>query len=208
MMPGYLVHRRFAALAAALALAACGTDPGAGTDNAVATPTPVPAEAPPGVEPPAATLAELGNIQPGTETPGTEIPAGQAHGRWKVVDAAGPPGGRAMIGRTLMFTDEALGWIDEGGKVESGCPDHVYHIALEALQVKEAAPLFRPGWARFRLPPGDVGPMHVWECGDADSLFGPEETGGSVFFPVGTDRLVMNWHGGTVLLLRKERGGT
>jgi hypothetical protein len=149
-------------------------------------------------------LAHLGTIEPGMETPGTELSAAQAYGQWKVVDAAGPASGRGMIGRTLSFTAEALGWTDSSGKMAPGCPDHVYHIALEAMQVKQAAPAFSPGWAKFWLPPNEVGPMHMRECGDAESIFNPAETGGSMFFPVGTDRLVMNWMDGAVLLLRKK----
>lgn len=207
-----------ATLAIALTLTACGSEPSPATDhavadNAAATVTPMavpslqaqPAE-PEGIEPPSATLAELGEIRPGMETPGTEMPADQAYGRWKVIDAAGAPSGRTMIGRTLSFTEDALGWINADGKVEPGCPD-MYHIALEAMQVKQAAPLFRPGWAKFRLPPDQVGPMHVMEC-DGEGVFGPPETGGSSFFPVGKDRLVMNWLDGTVLLLRKEGKGS
>ncbi|MFV0623111.1 hypothetical protein ACBY01_03740 [Sphingomonas sp. ac-8] len=203
---------RFAtALSLTLAIAACGTEPAPVADNETAGVTPTAhwsprarTPEPEGVDPPSATLAELGDDLDGVETPGMEIPGTQAYGRWMVVDAAGPASGRAMIGRTLTFTEEKLGWTDASGKVEAGCPDHVYHIAWLAAHVKQAAPLFRPGWAKFRLPPGDVGPMHVWECGATESLFGPAETSGSVFFPVGTDRLVMNWMDGAVLLLRKE----
>ncbi len=213
-----------AVLASALAIAACGTGTSAvandesaavaGNDAAEVTSAPVAGPAPSaqaraseGVEPPSATLAALGEIEPGTETPGTEISDAQAYGQWKVIDAAGPASGQAMIGRTLTFTEDELGWQDAGGKVEATCPNHMYHIAQMAAEVKKAAPIFRPGWARFRLPPSDVGPMHVWECGDAESVFGPVETGGAAFFPVGKDRLVMNWNNGAVLLLRKERGG-
>jgi hypothetical protein len=199
-------HPVVVALASALAIAACGTGSPALNDNQSATLAPAPSAEPQGVEPPSATLAALGKIAPGTELPGTELPDTQAYGQWKVIDAAGPASGRAMIGRTLSFTEEALGWQDASGKVASGCPDHVYHIAQMAMEVKNAAPRFRPGWAKFRLPPADVGPMHVWECGDATSVFGPAETGGSVFVPVGTDRMVMNWLGGTVLLLRRQPG--
>lgn len=192
-----------------LATVACGAMP----DNTAAAVVPVPVDTPilrpggsdpEGVEPPSATLAKLGKVEPGTETPGTEIPATQAYGRWKVIDAAGSGSGQALVGRTLSFTEDSLGWVDASSSVEHGCADAVYHIALLAMQVKEAAPAFRPGWSKFRIPPGDVGPMHMWECGDADSVFGPANTSGSVFFPVGTDRLVMNWHDGAVLLLRKE----
>ncbi len=212
------VHRLVATLAMALTVTACGSEPSSATNDAVGenaattvTPMAVPAPRaqpaePEGIEPPSATLAALGEIRPGMETPGTEMPADQAYGRWKVIDAAGAPSGQAMIGHTLSFTEDALGWIDANGKVEPGCPD-MYHIALEAMQVKQAAPLFRPGWAKFRLPPDQVGPMHVMEC-DGEGVFGPPETGGSNFFPVGKDRIVMNWLDGTVLLLRKERGSS
>ncbi len=178
---------------------------------AAVTPTPTPVPSPhategEGLEPPSASLVALAEIQPGMETPGTEMPDTQAYGRWKVIDAAGPPGGNAMIGRTLSFTEDALGWLDAKGKVEPGCPYTMYHIPILASQVREAAPLFRPGWSRFRLPPDKVGAMHVWECDDGTSVFGPPETGGSMFVPVGKDRLVMNWMNGAVLLLRKDGG--
>jgi hypothetical protein len=189
-----VVDRRAWRFAAALAMALAGAVCGAETSTVAGSESAAPS----------ATLAQLGTIEPGMEMPGTELPAAQAYGQWKVVDAAGPASGRGMIGRTLSFTAEALGWTDSSGKVAPGCPDHVYHIALEAMQVKQAAPAFSPGWAKFRLPPGEVGPMHMWECGDAESIFGPAETGGSVFFPVGTDRLEMNWMDGAVLLLRKK----
>jgi len=211
------------AVAAALAIAACGTgtsavvndegaalsgnDAGAVTPVAVADSAPAATQAAPqGVEPPSASLVALGTIESGTEAPGTEISDAQAYGEWKVIDAAGPASGQAMIGRTLVFNDDELGWRGANGTVEATCPNHMYHLAQMAAEVKSAAPTFRPGWVRFRLPPDDVGAMHVWECGDAESVFGPAETGGAAFFPVGKDRLVMNWTNGAVLLLRKERG--
>lgn len=212
-------NRRFASFAAAaslLAVAACNAEVSRAADDTNATATtsaadatlppqtaPTQASEPEGVEPPSASLRGVS----GGEAPGSEIPPEQAHGRWQVIDAAGGASGKALVGRTLSFTDAALGWVGTDGKVEPGCSSPFYHIVSETVQVRQFATAFKPGWSRFRLPPSDVGPMHVWECGEGDEIFGPEEpAAGSAFFPVGTDRLVMNWKDGTVLLLRKQGG--
>lgn len=207
----------FAAMAASLlVVAACTAEESNAADggDAVATTTlpeattPEPAAAavqqarPEGVEPPSATLKGAG-----AEAPGSEISPEQAHGRWKVVEATGPASARAMIGRTLSFTEAALGWQAADGKIEPGCSSPFFHVVSETAQVRAFAQPFKPGWREFRLPPSDVGAMHVWECGEGDEIFGPEEpAAGSAFFPVGSDRLVMNWNDGAVLLLRKQGG--
>ncbi|MDJ0276325.1 hypothetical protein QLH51_05875 [Sphingomonas sp. 2R-10] len=194
------------AAALALGLAGCGSAGEPRAENtaavvpSVATIDPVePAPASPVAMPDNATGAP-----PSTRTPGEEAPAAQVEGRWQVIDAAGPASGRAMIGRTLSFTDTALGWVGADGKVEAGCPDPFYHVVIDPAHLRNFAPAFAVGWPKFALPADRVGAMHVWECGDADSIFGPAEpAAGSAFFPVGGNRLVMNWNDGTVLLLRR-----
>ncbi len=207
--------RVVSAVAALLAIAACGAEaprpteeaavnaalPPASAESVAAAPMPEQSE---GVEPPSATLPGIDNA-PGTETQGSEIASERVQGLWQVVDAAGPASGRDMIGRTLSFTESALGWIWADGKVEPGCSEPYFHVVVEAVHVRAFAPAFRAGWPKFRLPPDDVGAMHVWECEGAEEMFGPQEpAAGSAFFPVATDRLVMNWHNGTVLLLKRQ----
>lgn len=171
------------------------------TSNSISEDADAPQTAGAGVEPPTATLNQQTTD---AEAPGEEAPQERVKGRWRVVDAAGPEGGMSMIGRTLSFTDEALGWVGKDGKVASDCRDPFFHVITEAAEVRSFSTAFKAGWAKFRLPPGDVGAMHAWECGDGKSVFGPREpAAGSVFFPIGTDGLVMNWHDGAVLLLRR-----
>ncbi len=194
------------AAALALGLAGCGSAGGPRADNAAAIVPSVAATDP--VEPMRASPTGMPDnatgAPPSTRTTGVEAPAAQVEGRWQVIDAAGPASGRAMIGRTLSFTDAALGWIGADGKVEAGCPDPFYHVVTDPEHLRSFAPAFAVGWPKFALPAGQVGGMHVWECGDADSIFGPAEpAAGSAFFPVGGDRLVTNWNDGTVLLLRR-----
>ncbi|WP_260599659.1 hypothetical protein [Sphingomonas endolithica] len=204
--------RAVAAAALLLASTACGATPGANAVTSETTTTAEPAAdaaapaTPPSPEatPLSADTNQSGDdVAPG-EVSGTEAPAARVHGKWKVIDAAGGASGNAMVGRTLSFSETALGWVGADGKVSAECPDPFYHIVSDATEVRKFSPAFKVGWAKFKLPPAQVGAMHVWECGDADSIFGPEDpAGGSAFYPVGTDRLVMNWNDGTVLLLRR-----
>jgi hypothetical protein len=197
-----------AAAALLLASTAYGATPGA---NAVTSETTTSAEpaadaATPATSAEATPTSKDANQSSDDVAPGevseTEAPAARVHGKWKVIDAAGGASGNAMVGRTLSFSETALGWVGADGKVSAECPDPFYHIVADAAQVRDFAPAFRVGWTKFKLPPAQVRAMHAWECGDADSIFGPEApAGGSAFYPVGTDRLVMNWNGGTVFLL-------
>ncbi|WP_107964593.1 hypothetical protein [Sphingomonas sp. PP-CE-3G-477] len=120
------------------------------------------------------------------------------------MDAIGAGNATAMIGSTLSFTDEALGWVGKDGNVAPDCRDPFFHVITEMAEVTNFAAAFKPGWTKFKLPRGEVGAMHAWECGDGESVFGPRQpAAGSLFFPVGTDGLIMNWHEGAVLLLRR-----
>lgn len=212
-MPSPAASLRLAPLATLsatiLALTGCGsqgTDEVDGQSTATAAARAAePQKAPEGVEPPSATLKGV-DAAPGMEAPGTESPSDQVEGLWKVIDAAGPASAKAMLGRTLSFDDTALGWLAKDGKVEPGCSSPIYHIVVEAIQVRSFAPAFKAGWPQFRLPPAAVGPMHVWECEGVEEIFGPQEpAAGSAFFPVAPDKLVMNWHDGAVLLLQRGR---
>jgi hypothetical protein len=213
----YLSLRTVAAAALVLASAACGATPATnavtsenaaaaepGSGDATSSTQPIEAK----VTPPAGDLNQSGDDAAPGEVSGAEAPPERVHGKWQVIDAAGGASGNAMVGRTLSFSETALGWAGSDGKVSPECPDPFYHIVSDAAQVRQFSPAFKAGWAKFKFPPAQVGAIHAWECGDADAVFGPEEpAGGSVFYPVGTDRLVMNWEGGTVLLLRRQGGG-
>jgi hypothetical protein len=139
------------------------------------------------------------------ESSGQEAPPERVHGHWRVIQETGGAG-KSMVGKTLVFDDTALGWAGANGKAAPGCADPFYHVVSDASEVRSFSAPFKPAWSRFGLTPRGVGALHAWECGDGDATFGPEKpAGGSVFYPIGSDRLMMNWEGGNILLLTRQR---
>lgn len=211
-------NRYVVVLAAALATASCGAtkdsnvviDANAVAVERVSRPAAVPSP-PPAVEggnPSDFAPEPIGEgVAPEAEVSGAskEAPGERVFGRWQVIDAAGPASANAMIGRTLSFTEQTLGWVGANGKPASECPDPLYHVVVASGEVRTFALAFTDGWTKFRIPRKEIGAMHSWECGDGETIFGPPKPAdGSVFYPVRSDRLVMNWFDGAVLLLRRR----
>lgn len=211
-------NRYVVVMAAALAIASCGATKNSNVvvDATTVAMEPVPHTASVSPPQPAVKAGDAADFAPEpigagvaaeAEVSGAdkEAPGERVFGRWQVIDAAGPASANAMVGRTLSFNEQTLGWVGANGKPASECPDPLYHVIVASGEVRSFAPAFKDGWAKFRIPRKDIGPMHTWECGDGETTFGPPKPAdGSVFYPVGSDRLVMNWFDGAVLLLRRQ----
>ncbi len=113
---------------------------------------------------------------------------------------------RRLVGRSFTFTPDAAVWSDRQGAVEeaSRCASPLVGIMQPAGNARELARSFRTAWASFRLPPADIGPPHHFVCdSEEESQFQPGE---GIMFPVGRDRLVMNWFNHNIILLRRTGG--
>jgi len=203
----------------AVGLVACGTSDQAAAmsqNGSAASSDPAPRVAAPEVANAAAgdVMANQSAVEPlasdgaageaAGEVPGEEAAPECVHGRWRVVDVAGGASAIAMMGRALSFTDAALGWAGSDGKVPTACSNPFHHVITELADVRAFTPAFTTGWARFKLPPARVGAMHAWEGGDGAAIFGPAKpAAGSLFYPVGSDGIVLNWNNGAVLRLRR-----
>ena len=200
----------------ALVLAGCGGD--AGVANGTEAPDPRNMTAK-GTAPTASLAAPRQDAQPKAATlpgvgdadmPGEELPAEQFHGRWTVervaADATAPAGfapDRGWIGRTLRFDADMVGWLAKDGSVETAtqCESPTMSILWTAAIARRLSQPFRPAWSALNIPLDQVGPAHSWECDTAEpTSFGPDN---GIFFPVGKDRLVLNWKDHTILLLRR-----
>ena len=194
--------------AGALMLVACDRDahsadaasPAKTSGAAIATATQAAASS--DAQPTAATLPGVADAA----LPGTELPAEQFHGRWTVervaADASAPAGfapDQGWIGRTLQFDEDVVGWTGTGTAAK--CESHITSIVRTAAIVRHLAQPFRPAWSALNIPLTQVGLAHRWECDTAEPRsFGPDD---GIFFPVGKDRLVLNWNDHTILLLRR-----
>lgn len=139
-----------------------------------------------------------------------ELDVDALNGRWVVADvAAGTKSSdkkldRALVGRIIIYDTNLLGWVGPDGKIEPAnrCPKPEHRVIGPAAEARDMATRFRSAWAKFQLPADEVGTMHGFTCDTAgDAAFGPD--GGSLLFPVGRDRLVVEWYDGMVLLLQR-----
>ena len=68
---------------------------------------------------------------------------------------------------------------------------------------RDLAKPFRRAWGAFNIPLKEVGPTHHWNCDSPDGAsFGPDNL---IFFPIGTDHLIMNWYDHNLPLLRRSQ---
>lgn len=211
-----MVNVRMWAGTLALVLAGCGGE-GADANTTVAAavnaeaasaPLPAPTPAQAAAEPASATLRGVAD----SDLPGTEVPSAELYGRWTVekvaADASAPAGFRpdqALVGRTLRYDADTLGWEDGSGEVEAQdrCDDPTKSMLHTAAIARNLARPFRPAWSALGVPLDQVGAAHAWECDTPDhATFGPDE---GIFFPVGRDGLVLNWRNHAILLLRRAQ---
>jgi hypothetical protein len=138
-----------------------------------------------------------------------ETPIGALVGTWTVTGvwaggdvAAFAKDDAAIMGSTVVITADSLSWGKKASRAfESGdtCEQPIPKLMLTDPS-SEAG--FDGALKQFGITRSQTGNWHEWLCGKAGE-WGPSAAGGSTFFPVGKDRLMMSWYDGVILLLKR-----